>query len=70
MGVQSTVQHIPPIAKNVVDGTAIGSSITAAVAVMNPIAELAILAATGVWIYFRVQDLRLASKLKQKELDK
>ncbi len=70
MGVQSTIQHIPTPVKNVGDGTAILTTITAFVTAMNPIVEFAMLGAGGIWMYFRIQDLRLASKLKQKELDK
>lgn len=70
MKIQDAIQHTPEPIKTTGDLTAAASSVAAVFATINPIAEFVILIATGVWIYFRVQDLRLSSKIKQKELDK
>ncbi len=70
MDIQEKIQHIPPLVKDVGDGTVVSANITALVIALDPMLKVGVLMATLVWIYFRVQDLRLASKLKRKELEK
>jgi len=58
------------VVKNAGDGTAILSNIAVFVSALNPLIEFAIIVATLIWFIYRIQDLKLAKKLKQKELDK
>lgn len=68
--IQGHFNHISNLIKNLGDGAAVGSVILAVLDILNPVAQLILGILTIIWFYFRIKDMILSNKIKQKELDK
>lgn len=64
------LEHVPEVVKHIADAGAGASIVTTWISALTPVVNFSIIVMASIWGYFRIQDLRLASKLKRIEIDK